>query len=126
MCYVPYMYFNCARAICVRRIQAEEDVAKSERHAAQHPRRHSVPRADPLLERASPGARCVLCCVPLCVRAYLPMPESQFSIVQLSQSRAGWTKAIVIGRHAHGDQVRSFSQSRSRSNLARSDLERYY
>ena len=45
--------------VCACRVQAEEDVAEPERHAAQHPRRHRVPRADPLLERAAPGARCV-------------------------------------------------------------------
>lgn len=48
--------FVCA---CVNRVQAEEDVAESERHAAQHPRRHSVPRADPLRQRAAPRARFV-------------------------------------------------------------------
>ena len=37
-------------------IQPEADVAIAQRHDPQHPRRHDLPRADHLQERAAPGA----------------------------------------------------------------------
>ena len=37
-------------------IQPQEDVEVAERHDPQHPRRHRLPRADHLQERAAPGA----------------------------------------------------------------------
>ena len=37
-------------------VQPEGDVAVAERHHPQHPRRHDLPRADHLQERAAPGA----------------------------------------------------------------------
>ena len=43
----------------VDRIRPEEDVAQPERHHPQHPRRHDLPRADHLQERAAPGAALV-------------------------------------------------------------------
>ena len=41
----------------VEGIQAQEDVEVAQRHHPQHPRRHHLPRADHLQERAAPGAR---------------------------------------------------------------------
>jgi hypothetical protein len=90
-----------------RRVQPEADVEEPERHHSKHSRRHRLPRADHLQERASSRAR------------YLPsLPRHFFSIgcdilTHASSLSTGWTKPIIIGRHAHGDQVRaSVSSSR--------------
>ena len=39
-----------------RGVRPQEDVALAQRHDPQHSRRHRVPRADHLQERAAPGA----------------------------------------------------------------------
>ena len=41
------------------RVQAQEDVAQSEWHHPQHPRRHHLPRAHHLQQRPPPGAALV-------------------------------------------------------------------
>ncbi len=99
----------------VDRVQAEEDVAQPERHDPQHPRRHDLPRADHLQERAAPGAALVPADRhrPPCLRRHLPRDRDQDP-----RPGQGHDGLHARGRQAGRDGRSSTSRARRRHGHA--------
>ena len=62
----------------VKRIQPQEDVPLAQRHDPQHSRRHDLPRADRLQERAAPGAGLDRADRDRPPRLWRPVPRDRF------------------------------------------------